>query len=435
MDPLSVIVLTTQLLAILAKSADIFKSLQGVAHATSDPRFKAVEARLFTERTRLSLWMNYVEHQPGGTEAVLENLSDSHRRAIVRFVTDAHELLQNAVERFERSNPTGKRLSARFRAALIWGLRGQEDLNELIDAVNSINTALEKVIMPPPAYHESSFIPREESARQPSITRSASQTISSLEPDEYVDNIASAPQPPPQSILTELVKDSSRRDLKQGLLETIACLAMDGAVDIAIHRDMPIIDFSSLDDLLQQGSKEIEDAVDDLYQFIPTILMLRRGCMIDSELAGNDAEAGEATKTGEIRSTRGSKLIEPYLEEAETWELLNTAVEMSSPHSGAATVEARRSESIQDAAYRLASKEVERLREWGDVHAAKLRGEDKATADNLLKSFIQDETVRSMTGPVRGKEKSYDWSEKKQEYMKSKIVTLMSELPRSYGSS
>ena len=77
------------------------------------------------------------------------------------------------------------------------------------------------------------------------------------------------------------------------------------------------------------------------------------------------------------------------LKGAETWELLNTAVGIFSPPSPTTHSEAGRSESIRESASRLAGKEVDLLREWGAAHAAKLRGTDKTTADNLLKGFIQ----------------------------------------------
>jgi len=77
--------------------------------------------------------------------------------AIVHFAKDAVELLEIAAQSFEEANQVNKsRRYSKLSSAIRWGLLARHDLPELVEAVNSIDAALEEVAAPPPTYHGTS---------------------------------------------------------------------------------------------------------------------------------------------------------------------------------------------------------------------------------------------------------------------------------------
>ena len=164
MDPLSIIAITGLLINIVSGSNRIVNAVLGAADTVNDPTYEATKAKLFTENSRLALWSSHVLEQ-GGWDVVLEHLGEEERKALLQFVKNAERLLVDAERRFEKANPAGKAGIRRINAAVLWGFRAQDDLQALIAAVNSINTALERVVAPPPGYYGSSHQPVSSSTR------------------------------------------------------------------------------------------------------------------------------------------------------------------------------------------------------------------------------------------------------------------------------
>ncbi|KAI1368088.1 hypothetical protein F5Y08DRAFT_297132 [Xylaria arbuscula] len=180
-------------------------------------------------------------------------------------------------------------------------------------------------------------------------------------------------------ILTELAKDQSRPDLDRTLLDVVACLAVDDAIEIAASSETSISDFSDIQELLVKGIMQIERSIDGLYQLLPTIRMIRRGALL--EAAGDDHAAASVVASASEDVTQ--RLLETV-----------DAIIQSSEKSPSL-------EDIESSVGRLSQKQIELLREYKRSQAPKLQGTDKKAANILLTNFIQ-EYKRSTAEGVQG---------------------------------
>lgn len=155
MEPLTVIVASTQFLSLVQKTALLVNSIRSIANTLDDPKFMPTQADLFTEQTRLALWTQYVNGQPGGWEAITGHVMEEQVRALSQFSEKAMSLLKRAEDLAARADPRNKLGINRVKASILWGMSGQEDLRALLDAIHKINNALERVVTPPPGYHGS----------------------------------------------------------------------------------------------------------------------------------------------------------------------------------------------------------------------------------------------------------------------------------------
>lgn len=155
MEPLSIVVASTQFLILVQKTASIVNSIRSIAHTLDDPKFISTQADLFTEQTRLALWTQYVDGQPGGWEAITGHMMEKQVQALSQFSEKAKSLLKRAEDLAARANPENKLGIKRMQASIFWEMSGQEDLRALLDAIHKINNALERVVTPPPGYHGS----------------------------------------------------------------------------------------------------------------------------------------------------------------------------------------------------------------------------------------------------------------------------------------
>ncbi|KAI1075389.1 hypothetical protein F5B20DRAFT_585353 [Whalleya microplaca] len=480
MDPISPIILIVSLVELTARVIEVGNTFRNISNITHDPRFIATQARLFTEQTRLALWTNYINGQ-GGFEVVLQYMEASQREAVLIFVQKVEILLKDAEDAFAAIDPRYKMRLERFSASMRWANFGNDKVHALIEAINSINTALAQVITPPPGYHGASHRSVEALSSQVSMPQDQTQPVRSpsldtsqgsesdespifqttfhviqglheqtlrtlkkiqsynsnrvfdiltvklerwgqiLEGPIALDTLLGAEENGETVygdlkeaiivvlvdivLVEELARDTSRPDLKRVLLDTVACLASGDVIDIAANRNIEILEFVDVAELLQKGKEELECAIGDLYQLLPTIRMLRRGKMLDWE---QDRDSS--------RTTEGAD---------ETHKLLDTVIEISSPilKSPSQTVAEG---SIQSSAIQLASKEFELLREYQRDNAAKLGAEDRKVADELLGKFIRDNEA---SGEKR------DMSEKDRLECKWKILGLVNDLPRPHAST
>src|SRR4051794_12022742 len=104
MDPLSIIVVTAQLISLVSKLASITKAISDTVYTLHDPAFIAVKAGLVIEQISLARWLKYVDGQ-GGLEKVLSYMAEEDGDIVVEFYQDIRRLLEMAERNFERSNP------------------------------------------------------------------------------------------------------------------------------------------------------------------------------------------------------------------------------------------------------------------------------------------------------------------------------------------
>ena len=180
--------------------------------------------------------------------------------------------------------------------------------------------------------------------------------------------------------MTELVKSPSEPDLEQTLLSTIACLGVEEARELAAGRSVIAPDLSTADDVWVKGREELECAVRDLYELVPTILTLRRGTMLDLERAQKELIQGNSADD----RTQGMVTQERN----ESQRLVDTILDISQPFVLPAS-KADAKETVDDAISRVAKKEVEILLEYRIGYAGKLGQQDEAEAVRLLREFIQ----------------------------------------------
>lgn len=165
-------------------------------------------------------------------------------------------------------------------------------------------------------------------------------------------------------------------DLEQTLLNTIACLAVSDAANIAASRSTSISDYADVNELLARGKAELECAIDDLYQFLPTIRMIRRGKLLELEQ--------ESLQTSETSTE----------DENETQKLLDTVLNITS--SSNESPSQGKTVSIESAVSRLVQKEIELIRDYKLSQVTKLDNEDRHIANELLRKFIRGSFSKHM---------------------------------------
>ncbi|GAW10850.1 hypothetical protein ANO14919_001850 [Xylariales sp. No.14919] len=442
-EPLSIITSTVIIVEIIHKSISIFNAVRSAHDTLGDPKFIAAQADLFLEQSRLALWTQYVQGQPGGWEAVSAHMNQNQVKALDDFQKQAEFLLGKAESLFDRGDPREKNGTRRIRASLFWATRG-EDLTTVLNAIHKVNNALEKIIEPPPGYYGSLPTPSSSQGRPtpqiapPSTTENRCEE--NVEPaDNQEDTVASQPrfriihhlfrhsvmaldkienydqqkpivfsstklrrwgevldEPPvldtllsleaggelvyaelrqtiitafvdiiliEESILTELVEDRSRPDLGQTLLELVASLAAGDVIGTAVNKAGPIYEHSDGGELIAKGLVDLNQCINDLYQLLPTIRMIRRGAQL------------EATK----------KTQTPAQPTGVTEQLIQTVQDIVQSSGNAQS-----DEPVESSKVGSWQKELERLREYRQSQAGKLRGADRAIANAILRKFIQD---------------------------------------------
>lgn len=158
-------------------------------------------------------------------------------------------------------------------------------------------------------------------------------------------------------------------DLRQTLLNTVACLAASDAIEIAASRSTSISDYADVNELLVKGRAELDCAIDDLYRLLPTIRMIRRGKLLELEQ--------ERLQTSETDNE----------DENETQKLLDTVLSITS--SSNESPSRGKTVPIESSVSRLVEKEMEIIRNYKLSHATKLENEDRHIANELLRKFIR----------------------------------------------
>ncbi|KAI1286546.1 hypothetical protein F5Y03DRAFT_402112 [Xylaria venustula] len=207
-----------------------------------------------------------------------------------------------------------------------------------------------------------------------------------------------------ESILTELVEDRSRPDLGQTLLELIASLAASDAIEIAVNKAAPIYEYSDSSDLIPKGLVDINQCIDDLYQLLPTIRMIRRGAQLD------------ATKKTQI-AAQPTGVTEQLLQTVQDIVVSSGDIQSNQPVEGSKAGSWR--------------KELERLREYRRSQAGKLPDADRAIANAVLRKFIQDHEKRKGKR-IEPTEASEGERINREQYLKlgERVSKMIGNLPR-----
>ncbi|KAK0613647.1 hypothetical protein B0T14DRAFT_569673 [Immersiella caudata] len=216
-----------------------------------------------------------------------------------------------------------------------------------------------------------------------------------------------------ESILSELVKDPSRRDLEQVLLSVVSSLAVEDATDIAANQPTVVLPFESgTEELLKSGQRELESVVNGLHELLPTIRMIRRGAMLDLEA---QQQRRPQTELAQATATQAAET-----EAMSTEELLDTVIDAVSPRATEDTTQSRGTSPRAP----MRRKEVELLQEYKALHAAKLLGEDKEITDRMLREFL-------LVGEKPGGQIKVDGlTEKGRLELQRRAENLVNDLPR-----
>ncbi|KAI8623452.1 hypothetical protein F5Y19DRAFT_372189 [Xylariaceae sp. FL1651] len=206
-----------------------------------------------------------------------------------------------------------------------------------------------------------------------------------------------------ESILANLVVDRARPDLDQTLVELVASLAASEATEIAVNRAARVYEYSGIEELVAKGMSDIDQGIEDLYDLLPPILMLRRGAQL------------EATK----KSKRLPERI------GETEQLLQAVQDMVQS-SGNAEFEKTSGSSKS----RPWAKELERLRDYRQNQAVQLRGVDRTLVNEILRKFIQDHRRDDAQSQLQRVSSSGGFSKEHDTKFGQRISELIGNLPR-----
>jgi hypothetical protein len=146
MEVAGVVGIVGSIAVIFSVTRDYFRIINNIARA-DQTAFVAIQARMIAEEKKLEMWMAYVEVQ---TWTDMESiLSSEDLRRVKKLWARLFELIDEARRRIQRVDLEKSKVINRAR----WVIKGEfERLQEVLDAIEAINSVLSLVATPPPGY-------------------------------------------------------------------------------------------------------------------------------------------------------------------------------------------------------------------------------------------------------------------------------------------
>lgn len=225
MDPLSIILVTANLLAVVD---NLCRGTTLVRHAFQDPKADGLNVRFITERARYAEWKRRMGIETSDdVDALISKLPEDAQKDLALILIPMQKYVKMAEQLFVKygigsSDTVNSHLNFRDKLQRIdLMVDGQRHLNDILDTLKNCNDRLLTIAPPPPGYHvspagndvaletldEAQFTGLDD-PRQPQPLQSTSQPFSSPMNDRR-------PETTPQNTSTSTIKTPVQQSTKK----------------------------------------------------------------------------------------------------------------------------------------------------------------------------------------------------------------------------